>query len=248
MPAPAKVKIGLDPARLPRHIAIIMDGNGRWARKRGLPRVAGHRVAMESVRAVVKTCRGLGIPYLTLFTFSSENWRRPRKEVSFLMRLLVTYLRREVRELHEEGVRISAIGRLDELPDLARRELDLAMAKTRKNSGLVLTLAMNYGGRNEIVDAVKSLARDLKRGRLKPEGVDEKLFSRYLYPSSAPDPDLLIRTSGEFRVSNFLLWQSAYSELYFTPILWPDFRKPQLLAAIREYQKRERRFGDITPR
>jgi undecaprenyl diphosphate synthase len=248
MTAQTKRHKALESRRLPAHIAIIMDGNGRWAKKRGLPRVAGHRVAMESVRAMVETCREAGVPYLTLYTFSSENWRSPRAEVSFLMRLLVTYLRREVRELHREGVRITAIGRLDELPKIARQELDRAMEKTRKNNGLILTLAVNYGGRNEILDAARKLAEDVKRGRVRAKEVDEKIFSNYLYHSTAPDPDLVIRTSGECRVSNFLLWQAAYSELYFTPVLWPDFRKPQLLAAIREYQKRERRFGDIAAR
>ncbi len=239
---------GLDPARLPSHIAIIMDGNGRWAKKRGLPRVAGHKEAMESVRAVVRGCREAGIPYLTLYTFSSENWRRPRAEVSFLMRLLVTYLRKEVRELHDEGVKITAIGRLEELPAPARAELKRAMDRTRSNRRLTLTLALNYGGRNEILDAARALARDASRGRLDLKALDEKAFSGYLYQSTAPDPDLVIRTSGEYRLSNFLLWQAAYSELYITPVLWPDFRGPQLIAALKDFQSRERRFGDISAR
>jgi undecaprenyl diphosphate synthase len=233
------------PAHLPRHVAIIMDGNGRWARKRGFPRVAGHKVGLESVRAMVKACQELGIGYLTLYAFSAENWRRPRAEVSFLMALLKTYLRREIAELHKNGVRLNAIGRLEELPTPARRELASAMDKTRDNQGLVLTLAINYGGRHEILDAARRWAQAVKAGKEKAALTDES-FSRYLYDGSLPDPDLLIRTSGEFRLSNFLLWQSAYSEIFITPVLWPDFRKPQLLAALKDYQARERRFGDVS--
>jgi undecaprenyl diphosphate synthase len=237
----------LDRRGLPRHLAIIMDGNGRWARRRGLPRVAGHKVGLESVRAMVKACQSLGIQFLTLYAFSAENWRRPRAEVSFLMALLKTYLRREIDELHENGVRLNAIGRLEELPLPARRELSMAMDKTSGNAGLVLTLAINYGGRHEILDAARRYALAVKAGKEKAPLTDES-FSRYLYDGSLPDPDLLIRTSGEFRLSNFLLWQSAYSEIFITPVLWPDFRKPQLLAALKDYQARERRFGDISAR
>jgi undecaprenyl diphosphate synthase len=234
--------------KLPRHIAIIMDGNGRWARKRGLPRVAGHRVGLESVRAMVKACSALKVQYLTLYAFSAENWRRPRTEVSFLMGLLKTYLRRELRELHANGVRLQAIGRLTALPAAAREELALAMRKTRSNRGLVLTLAINYGGRQEILDAAMRYTRAVKAGKAKASGLGEEDFAAYLDTAGMPDPDILIRTSGEYRLSNFLPWQSAYSELYITPILWPDFRRPQLLEALTDFQARERRFGDIAPR
>jgi undecaprenyl diphosphate synthase len=233
-------------SKLPRHIAVIMDGNGRWARKRGLPRVAGHRVGLESVRAMVKACSALGISHLTLYAFSSENWRRPRAEVSFLMKLLQVYLRKELEELHLNQVKIQAIGRTQELPLEARRELKRSMHITRNNPGLVLTLALNYGGRQEILDAARKIARDVKNGKLKAARLDEAEFSKYLDTCSVPDPDLLIRTSGEYRLSNFLLWQSAYSEIFITPVLWPDFRKPQLMEALHDFQKRERRFGDIS--
>jgi undecaprenyl diphosphate synthase len=235
----------LDTGRLPRHIAIIMDGNGRWAQKRGLPRVAGHRAAIESVRDVVRGCGELQIEVLTLYAFSVENWSRPQEEVRALMRMLRELLRREVRELHRSNVRLTSTGRLEDLSGGVREELLRAIEKTRTNSGLVLNLALSYGGRSEIVDAVKAWFEDVRAGRANPENLDEAAFARYLYTRDLPDPDLLIRTSGELRVSNFLLWQIAYTELFITPVLWPDFRRQQLYEAIREYQKRERRFGRV---
>jgi undecaprenyl diphosphate synthase len=234
----SKFPAHLDKAKLPRHVAIIMDGNGRWARKRGLPRVAGHRVGLESVRAVVKACSELGIPYLTLYAFSSENWRRPRTEVRFLMKLA---------ELHENDVRINAIGHLEELPSAAKEELLRSRKITSRNKGLTLTLALNYGGRRDILDGVLKAARLLKQGNLSPKKLSESVFSGLLETSGIPDPDLVIRTSGELRLSNFLLWQSAYAEVFFTPELWPDFRKPQFIEALKDFGRRERRFGDIAP-
>ncbi len=238
----------LDPARLPRHVAIIMDGNGRWAKKRGLPRIAGHKVGLDSVRAIVKACSALGIPYLTLYAFSSENWRRPSAEVRFLMALLELYLKRELRELHENKVRVRAIGELAALPLAARRQLDHSRKVTAKNPGLTLTLALNYGGRAEIVKAVRAIARDVKAGKMQAHKIDERVLSGYLDTADLPDPDFVIRSSGEHRLSNFLLWQSAYAEVYFTPTLWPDFRKPQFAEALRDFARRERRFGDVKAR
>jgi undecaprenyl diphosphate synthase len=237
-----------DPSRLPRHVAIIMDGNGRWARKRGLPRVAGHKVGLESVRAMVKACSSWGIPHLTLYAFSSENWRRPKDEVSFLMRLLSLYLKREVAELHENRVRLNAIGRLQDLPKAALKELDRSRALTSKNDGLVLTLALNYGGRQDIVDAARRALALAAKKRMKASELDEKRFAALLDTGELPEVDLVIRTSGEMRLSNFLLWQTAYAEVYFTRTLWPDFRQPQLLEALQDFARRERRFGDIAPR
>jgi undecaprenyl diphosphate synthase len=243
----SKIPANLDKARLPRHVAIIMDGNGRWARKRGLPRVAGHRIGLESVRAVVKACSEFGIPYLTLYAFSSENWRRPRAEVGFLMKLLESYLRKELAELHENGVRINAIGHLEDLPAAAREELLRSRKITSRNKGLTLTLALNYGGRRDILDGVVKAARLLKQGKLSPKSLNEAAFSGLLETAGLPDPDLVIRTSGELRLSNFLLWQSAYAEVFFTADLWPDFRKPQFIEALKDFARRERRFGDIAP-
>jgi undecaprenyl diphosphate synthase len=243
--ATATQALGLDPARLPRHVAVIMDGNGRWARKRGLPRVAGHQRAMESVRAVVKGCSSLGIPYLTLYAFSTENWRRPKAEVGFLMRLLATYLRKELADLHANGVRVRGIGDLAGLPEACQRELAAAAKRTARNRGLTLNLAVNYGGRQEILAAARQAMRLARNGKLSPAELDEQAFGSLLATAGAPDPDLLIRTSGEMRLSNFLLWQAAYAEIYVTPVLWPDFGRPQLIEALRDYQGRERRFGDI---
>ena len=240
-------KPNLEKARLPRHVAIIMDGNGRWAKKRGLPRVAGHKVGLESVRAIVKACSEFGIPYLTLYAFSSENWRRPSAEVGFLMKLLEIYLRKELRELDENGVRINAIGHLEGLPASARRELAASRKATAKNGGLTLTLALNYGGRQDILDGVQKALKALKKGSLKALKLTEAAFSGLLETSSLPDPDLVIRTSGELRLSNFLLWQSAYAEVFFTQTLWPDFRKAQFAEALKDFARRERRFGDIAP-
>jgi undecaprenyl diphosphate synthase len=236
------------PSRLPRHVAIIMDGNGRWARKRVLPRIAGHKVGLESVRAMVKACSELGIPYLTLYAFSSENWRRPKAEVSFLMKLLQVYLRQELEELHSNKVKLNAIGRLDQLPAAARKELDRSLKITAKNQGLTLSLALNYGGQQDIVDAARRAVELVQKKKLKLKDLDEASFAGLLSTRGLPEVDLVIRTSGEMRLSNFLLWQTAYAEVYFTPTLWPDFRRPQLLEALQDFSKRERRFGDVAPR
>jgi undecaprenyl diphosphate synthase len=233
----------IDKARLPVHIAIIMDGNGRWAKKRSMPRVAGHRAGVEPVRSAVETCARLGLQGLTLYAFSVENWKRPRAEVETLWRLLRFYLKHELGELMRNNVRFQAIGRIDELPAVIRRDLRETAEATAGNSGLLLSLAINYGGRAEIVDAVRVLVDRARRGE--HVEVTEESIARHLYTSRLPDPDLLIRTSGEMRVSNFLLWQIAYAELYVTETLWPDFRRADLLTAILEFQRRERRFGGL---
>ena len=233
----------LDAARLPRHIAIIMDGNGRWARARGLPRIEGHRQGDKSIRAVVERCGELGVGHLTLYGFSTENWRRSADEVKFLMRLFEVVARREIGELHQKGVRVRVLGRMHELPTSLREELNRDCALTRENTGLTLNLALNYGGRAEIVDAVRTLAHRVARGELDPDQITEAEIAGALYLPDTPEPDLLIRTGGEYRLSNFLLWQSAYTELWVTETLWPDFGREQLDEAVLAYQHRERRFG-----
>jgi len=233
------------PAKVPRHVAIIMDGNGRWARSRGLPRLEGHRVGAESVRAVLRGCRQLGIEYLTLYAFSSENWVRPRAEVTGLMSLLRRFLRDQGHELHENKVRLRAIGHLDDLPVPVRRELDLMIHETEHYTEGQLILALSYGGRAELVDAFRRMAADVEAKRLKADSITEQTISDHLYLPDVPDPDLMIRTSGELRISNFLLWQLSYAEFYFTPVPWPEFREPQLQEAVAEYQRRHRRFGDV---
>ncbi|MCX7982419.1 MAG: isoprenyl transferase [Syntrophales bacterium] len=233
----------LEDKNLPRHIAIIMDGNGRWAKKHALGRVAGHRRGAEAVRRIVRACRSIGIPYLTLFAFSSENWQRPAREVGALMRLLSEYIQSEIEEIRSNGIRLNVIGEWQTLREHIRQLLEDAMAKTAKNEDMIWTIALSYGGRDEIVRAVKLIAEDVAQGFLRPEDINQSVFHRYLYTSDLPDPDLLIRTSGEYRISNFLLWQSAYTEFYFTDVLWPDFTEEDLNSAIREYQRRERRFG-----
>ncbi len=230
---------------LPRHLAIIMDGNGRWARKRGLPRSLGHRAGVEALRTAVKTCSNLGLEVLTVYAFSTENWKRPRDEVNILMDLLIEYLQRETEELHRNNVRIRAIGGLSELPQAAQAELARAGKLTASNTGLVLNLALNYGGRVEIINATREIARLVKKGKCQPEDINEEMFAGFLYTAGLPDPDFLIRTSGEMRVSNYLLWQLAYSEIYVTDTLWPDFNKIQLLKALLVYQQRDRRYGGI---
>ena len=245
--APALGETGLDAARLPRHVAIIMDGNGRWARARGLPRVMGHRAGIKSVRTVVETARELGLEVLTLYAFSIENWKRSRQEVDTLMRLLGQYLNRELPTLLKNQVGLGVIGRVEGLPPNIQTHLREVMARTRPGAKMILNLALNYGGRAEILDAVRRLAADIEAGRLKSSSVDEAVFGRYLYTGGLPDPDLLIRTSGELRVSNFLLWQISYTELYITPTLWPDFGRAAFVEALREYQRRERRFGAEGP-
>lgn len=231
--------------KVPRHVAIIMDGNGRWARERGLPRIFGHRAGIESVREIVRGCGEVGIEALTLYVFSVENWERPREEVRGLMGMLRELLRKEVRELDKNNVRLMSIGRRDLLPKVVQEELARAIKALEKNTGLVLNLALSYGGRAEIVEAARRIGKEAKEGRFDPAKLDEKSFAKHLFAPELPDPDLLIRTAGEMRVSNFLLWQIAYAELYVTDVLWPDFRRPNLLAAIENYQKRERRFGKV---
>jgi undecaprenyl diphosphate synthase len=235
----------IDFARLPRHIAIIMDGNGRWARTRSLPRVAGHRAGIAAVRDVVETSARLGCQVLTLYAFSLENWKRPRREVDMLMDLLREYLRKELNTLHENNIAFNVIGRVDELGPAIRRELQDGMEATRGNSGLLFNIALSYGGRAEIVDAVNRILADRGRPGAAAERIDETAFASYLYTAGQPDPDLLIRTSGELRISNFLLWQIAYAEIWVTETLWPDFRRRELLQAIVDYQKRERRYGRV---
>ncbi len=231
--------------RLPRHIAIIMDGNGRWAQQHGLPRRRGHEEGARSVRAVLEACQDIGVQQLTLYAFSTENWKRPPSEVDYLMKLLVRYLRGERKELMERGVRLRVIGRQEGLPAPVRAEIARVTELTANNTEGTLCLAINYGARQEIVDAAKALARDAMDGRVDLAQVDERLFGRYLYTADMSDPDLLIRTASEMRVSNFLLWQISYAELYVTPLYWPEFRRAQLFEAVREFARRERRFGGL---
>jgi undecaprenyl diphosphate synthase len=230
---------------LPRHVAIIMDGNGRWATRRGLPRVAGHREGVKAVRAVSRAAGELGIGYLTLYAFSSENWNRPKDEVSTLMRLLERSVDRELPELMARNVRLRVIGRPQGVPPSVQRRIDRVVEATAANSGLTLLMAFNYGGRDELVDAVRRLAQRVQEGALRPQDIDETALAGALYTAGVPDPDLLIRTSGELRVSNFLLWQIAYTELWVTPTLWPDFGPRQLYEAVADFQRRERRFGRV---
>lgn len=232
-------------ASLPQHVAIIMDGNGRWAKARHLPRVEGHRIGAESVRAIVRACGELGIKYLTLYAFSVENWNRPKDEVDTLMKFLARYLKNEAAELHRSNVRLEAIGQIWRLPEAVQEQLDKTRQMLSKNTGLTLVVALSYGGRTEIVEAVRSIAEQVKRGTLEPAEINERVVSEHLYTRHWPDPDLLIRTSGEMRVSNFLLWQISYAEFVVTPTLWPDFRKPQLCEALEEYARRHRRFGGV---
>jgi len=233
----------IDPEKLPRHIAVIMDGNGRWAQQRSLPRIAGHQAGVEAVRQTVETCRELGVPVLTLYAFSRENWQRPKWEVRALMGLLAQYLRSEIKKLKQNDIALRAIGNLDQLPDKVRELLARAEEQTAVCRAMVLNLALSYSGRLEIIRAVRNLVQDVRQGKVEAEGIDEALFEKYLYTQGLPDPDLLIRTSGEYRLSDFLIYQLAYAEIYVTKTLWPDFRKKDLVAAITEYQNRERRFG-----
>ncbi|MCZ7557406.1 MAG: isoprenyl transferase [Bacteroidia bacterium] len=231
---------------IPKHIAIIMDGNGRWAKSKGKTRVFGHREGVRSVREIVEACARIDVSYLTLYTFSTENWKRPKDEVSMLMRLLVSSLKQELESLHENGVRLITMGEVNKLPPDAQQELQRSVEKTKNNKKLTLNLALSYSGRWDIVRAMKRLALDVRSGRISPEDVDDRLISSYLSTASLPDPDLLIRTSGELRLSNFLLWELAYTELYISQCYWPDFRSHELAEAIRSYQSRERRFGLVS--
>jgi undecaprenyl diphosphate synthase len=233
----------IDPEKLPRHIAVIMDGNGRWAQQRSLPRIAGHQAGVEAVRQTVETCRELGVPVLTLYAFSRENWQRPKWEVKALMGLLSQYLRSEIKKLKQNDIALRAIGNLDQLPNKVRELLARAAEQTAVCRAMVLNLALSYSGRSEIIRAVRNLVQDVRQGKVEAEGIDEVVFEKYLYTQGLPDPDLLIRTSGEYRLSDFLIYQLAYAEIYVTKTLWPDFRKKDLVAAITEYQSRERRFG-----
>ena len=233
----------IDPQRLPKHVAIIMDGNGRWAKKRALNRIRGHEEGAESVREIVRTSREIGISWLTLYAFSEENWKRPKHEVQALMRLLKRFLKNELNEMLENGIRFQTIGRTSKLPQDVRKLLSETANKTSTNKDMVLTLALSYGGRQEIFDAIHKISKGIESGAMTSSEITEQSIADSLYTAGMPDPDLLVRTSGEYRISNFLLWQIAYTEFYITPTLWPDFRKEEYLLAIEEFQKRERRFG-----
>jgi undecaprenyl diphosphate synthase len=232
-------------ASLPQHVAVIMDGNGRWARQRHLPRIEGHRAGADSARVVIRAAGELGIKYLTLYAFSVENWNRPKEEVDALMKYLVHYLKTETSELNKNNVRLEVIGQIYRLPEAVQEHLRKSIATLSRNNGLTLVMALSYGGRTEIVDAARTLAAKVKAGELDPADITEQVFAQHLYTRNLPDPDVLIRTSAEMRVSNFLLWQISYTELVVTSTLWPDFRKPQLIAALEEYTTRRRRFGRI---
>ncbi len=244
---PQRILPDVSPAFIPRHVAIIMDGNGRWAQKRGLARLFGHRAGAESVRTILTECARLGVEVLTLYSFSIENWKRPKEEVDALMRLAVLYFEGEQAELMRKGVRVRILGRREGLPDDVLASMDRVCAATAHNTRITLCLAMNYGSRAEIVDAARSFARDAAAGMLRPEQIDEEAFSARLTTAGLPDPDLLIRTAGEMRVSNYLLWQISYAEIHVTDVLWPDFGEPALHAAIREFAGRGRRFGGLDP-
>ena len=231
--------------RLPQHIAIIMDGNGRWAKRHNRTRIVGHLEGTKTIRKIVKFCGEIGIKILTLFAFSTENWNRPKREVYALMKLLFRFLRNEINNLQKNNVKLLASGQIERLPTKVRVELSKTIDATKENKGLILNLALSYGGREEIVRACREIARQVSSKRKKIEDIDEESFNNYLYTTGLPDPDLLIRTSGEFRISNFLLWQIAYSEIYVTPVLWPDFNRRDLLLALIDYQRRERRFGRV---
>lgn len=233
----------IDKERIPQHIAIIMDGNGRWAKKKGLPKIEGHRAGRVAVEEALKVCLELGVGILSLYTFSTENWRRPKREVNILMRLLGQYLRQYSAQLNKNKVRLLVTGEKSNLPLFLQRQIQKVIEQTKGNSKLILNLALNYGGRQEIVQAARAIALKVKENKLQINGIDQKLFSEHLYTAGLPEPELLIRTSGEQRISNFFLWQISYCELYFTPKLWPDFKKEDLLEAVSDYQKRERRFG-----
>jgi undecaprenyl diphosphate synthase len=240
------MKEKIDLAKIPQHIAVIMDGNGRWAKKQGANRVFGHRNAVKAVKEISEASAEIGVRYLTLYAFSTENWNRPVEEVNALMQLLVSTIRKELPTLHKNNIRLTAIGNLDILPGDCRQQLESAIESTKENDGMNVILALSYSGRWEILNAVKALAADVKAQKLEVENIDDSTFSHYLNTHNIPDPELIIRTSGEMRISNFLLWQIAYSELFFTDILWPDFRKEHLYEALIAYQSRERRFGKIS--
>jgi len=242
---PSGLPVGLTPDSLPRHVAVIMDGNGRWARRRLLPRVVGHREGVKRVREIVRACGEFGISYLTLYTFSAENWNRPKAEVNELMKMLQRLLQDEIEELDKNNVRFEAIGRIQELPAEVQKAIKNMRDRLSGNTGLVLVLALNYGGRQEIVDMARRAAQAVRDGSLDPASIDLQTLESFEYLPELPDPDLLIRTGAEKRISNFLLWQSAYTELYFTDLLWPDFKRDKLEEALADYSRRERRFGTL---
>lgn len=235
----------IDKNNIPKHIAIIMDGNGRWAKKRFLPRTFGHKAGVETIREIVKECSSIGVEYLTLYAFSTENWKRPKDEVSALMNLLVQYLKKEIKELHENNVVFNTIGDISYLPSVAAKEIEKSKELTKYNTGLTLTLALNYGSRHDIKNAIVNILEDYKNEKIGIDDVDEEFIRNYLSTKSLPDPDILVRPSGEYRISNFLLWEIAYSEFWFSDIYWPDFRKENLHKLILDYQNRERRFGGL---
>jgi undecaprenyl diphosphate synthase len=241
----SEISEGIDPTNIPKHIAIIMDGNGRWAKKRGLPRIAGHREGIKVVKNVVMQCNKLGVEVLTLYAFSTENWKRPKTEVDFLMRAPEKFLFTYLPDLVEENVQVRTMGNRSNLPSHTLKAVETAARETRDNTGMILNFAWNYGSRFEITQAVRNLAMDVKNGTIDIDAIDEETLSGYMFSPQLGDPDLLIRTSGEIRLSNFMLWQLAYTELWFTNVLWPDFKEEQLLEAIREFQKRRRRYGSI---
>lgn len=240
-----KEKIQLDMERIPDHIAIIMDGNGRWAKQRKLPRTMGHRAGMKNIKMMVEESSNLGVKYLTLYAFSTENWKRTKEEVGALMDLVVEFINKEFEELHRNNVKLNSIGDISKLPEKSKIAVEDAMYKTRNNTGLTLNIALNYGGRDEIVKGVKEIAKEVLEGKLQVDNIDDKIISDHLYTSGMPDPDIVIRPSGELRLSNYLLWQSAYSEFWFSNINWPDFTKEDLRRAISDFQKRDRRFGGV---
>lgn len=240
---PSVVSTDLNPEKLPSHVAIIMDGNGRWAKKRLINRIKGHEKGSEAVRTIVRTCREIGIPILTLYAFSTENWQRPKSEVTALMSLLKKFLESEKTEMLDNNIRLNAIGQTERLPEDVRKTLYKTMDLTKKNDGLRLNLALSYGGRSEILRMVKQIAKKVRDGHIDPDLITSELISEHLYTADMPDPDLLIRTSGEVRISNFLLWQIAYTEIYITDTLWPDFGKDEFVQILKDYQRRERRFG-----
>ncbi|MGL4875517.1 MAG: isoprenyl transferase [Clostridium sp.] len=237
--------INIDMENIPKHIAIIMDGNGRWAKKRKLPRTMGHKAGVETIRRILKEADRLGIKYMTLYAFSTENWKRPKEEVGALMKLLVQYLRQEINELHKNGVRINVLGDISMLPKECVEEIEKSSEKTKDNTGITMNIALNYGGRNEIVRGIKEIAKEIQSGKIEISDINEDMFENYLYTKGIPDPDIIIRPSGEQRLSNFLLWQCAYSEFWYSNICWPDFKEKNLHQAIYDFQGRDRRFGGV---
>ncbi|WP_024614715.1 isoprenyl transferase [Clostridium sp. Ade.TY] len=237
--------IEIDIENIPKHIAIIMDGNGRWAKKRKLPRTMGHKAGVETIRRVLKEADKLGVKYMTLYAFSTENWKRPKDEVNALMKLLIQYLRQEINELHKNGVKINVLGDISKLPLECQKEINSSVVKTENNTGITMNIALNYGGRDEIIRATKLIVEDILSGKIKKEDIDDNIFEEHLYTKGIPDPDIIIRPSGEQRLSNFLLWQCAYSEFWYSDICWPDFKEEDLRKAIYDFQNRDRRFGGI---